>query len=391
MKKFSQVFESASTRAKLDIQDETINYIDVPNLKKYLEICDKFISDECKAIVKYLIDHNETYLSELSDDDENALAGFYNKGVPTKGSDELKELYKNIGILNKKDRLMEIPVFQSKEQFEAIINRVESPDNIILDLKSEAGRNEIAKRYEPLVHKLAKQFMGKSNLSYEELISAGNIGLAHAMNTYGKKSQKNNADLETIVGKTFTQYAAFIVRISMLEDIKHLSNTVRIPISQQNVERKETGRNTKSNTISGDKEIGASGDEGNKSLFDYMGGTDNATRDIDNEDIEKLWKAFYKKLEEKFDKTTLDIWYSSFGVNGYERMKKKDIAKQHGLVPSNISYYLYRVNTFIKTDPKMMRMMNDINELMAECKHDEDMDYDPEEGLHIKIQENNED
>ena len=122
-----------------------------------------------------------------------------------------------------------------------------------------------------------------------------------------------------------------------------------------------------------------------------MGGTDNATRDIDNEDVEKLWKAFYKKVEEKCDKTTLDIWYSSFGVNGYERMKKKDIAKQHGLVPSNISYYLYRVNTFIKTDPKMMAMMNDIYELMAECKHDEDMDYDPEEGLHIKIQENNED
>lgn len=389
MKKFSQVFEAS--KPKLDIQDNTINYIDSANLQKYLEICDKFISDECKSVIKYLIDHNDTYISELSsDNDENALAGFYNNGIPSNGSDELKELYKNIGIINKKDRLMEIPVFQSKEQFDAIINKTESPDAIILDLKSEAGRNEIAKKYEPLVHKIAKQFMGKSELSYEELISAGNIGLAHAMNTYGKKSKKNVADLETIVGKTFTQYAAFIIRISILEDIKHLSQTVRVPISQQNVERKETGRNTKSNTISGDKEISSSGDEGNKSLFDYMGGTDNATRGIDNEDVEKLWKKFFKKLEEKFDKTTLDIWYSSFGVNGYEKMKKKDIATKYGLVPSNISYYLYRVNTFIKTDKKMMEMMNDIFELMAECKHDEDMDYDPEEGIHIKIQENNE-
>jgi len=389
MKKFSQVFEAS--KPKLDIQDDTINYIDSADLKKYLEICDKFISDECKSIIKYLIDHNDTYISELSsDDDENALAGFYNKGLPSNSSDELKELYKNIGILNKKDRLMEIPVFQSKEQFEAIINKTESPDSVILDLTSEAGRNQIAKKYEPLIHKIAKQFMGKSELSYEDLISAGNVGLIHAMNKYGKKSNKNVADLETIVGKTFTQYAAFMIRISILEDIKNLSQTVRVPISQQNVERKETGRNTKSNTVSGDKEIGLSGDEGNKSLFDYMGGTDNATRGIDNEDVEKLWKAFFKKLEEKFDKTTLDIWYSSFGVNGYEKMKKKDIAAKYGLVPSNISYYLYRVNTFIKTDKKMMAMMNDIFELMAECKHDEDMDYDPEEGIHVKIQENNE-
>lgn len=389
MKKFSQVFEA--NKPKLDIQDDTINYIDSANLKKYLEICDKFISNECKSIIKYLIDHNDTYISELSSDsDENALAGFYNNWKPSNKSNELKELYKNIGILNKKNRLMEIPVFQSKEQFEAIINKTESPDSVILDLTSEAGRNQIAKKYEPLIHKIAKQFMGKSELSYEDLISAGNVGLIHAMNKYGKKSNKNVADLETIVGKTFTQYAAFMIRISILEDIKNLSQIVRIPISQQNAERRETGRNTKSNTVSGDKEISSSGDEGNKSLFDYIGGTDNATRGIDNEDVEKLWKKFFKTLEEKFDKTTLDIWYSSFGVNGHEKMKKKDIAAKYGLVPSNISYYLYRVNTFIKTNKKMMEIMNDILELMTECKHDEDMDYDPEEGIHVKIQENNE-
>ena len=146
MKKFSQVFEA--NKPKLDIQDDTINYIDSANLKKYLEICDKFISNECKSIIKYLIDHNDTYISELSSDsDENALAGFYNNWKPSNKSNELKELYKNISILNKKNRLMEIPVFQSKEQFEAIINKTESPDSVILDLTSEAVRNQIAKKY----------------------------------------------------------------------------------------------------------------------------------------------------------------------------------------------------------------------------------------------------
>ena len=390
MKKFSQVFEAA--KPKLDIQDNTINYISVPDLKSYLTITDKFISLEAKSVVKYLIDNNDKYLSELgTDKDENALAAFYNGGIKSNASEVLKELYKNIGILNKKGRLMEIPVFQTKDQFDSIITKAEAPDSVILDLETEAGRNEIAKKYMPLVHKIAKQFAGKSNLDYEDLLAAGNRGLVYAMNGYGKKTQRNNADLETIVTKTFTQYAAFMIRISILEDIKDVSQTVRVPISQQNKEREETGRNTKTNTVSGDKEVGVSGDEGNKSLFDFMGGTDNATRDIDNEDVQKLWNAFYKKLEEKFDKTTLEIWYASFGINGHEKMKKKELAEKYGIVPSNISYYLYKVNNFIKTDKKMMAMMTDIYELMAECKHDEDMDYDPEEGLHIKIKDDSED
>lgn len=390
MKKFSQVFEAA--KPKLDIQDDTINYINVPDLKSYLTITDKFISAEAKGVIQYLIDNNEKYLSELgNDNDENVLAGFYNAGIKSNATDVLKELYKNIGILYKKGRLMEIPVFQTKDQFQSIINKTEAPDAVILDLESEAGRNDVARKYDPLVHKIAKDFYGKSNLDYEDLLSAGRRGLVYAMNGYGKKTKRNAADLETIVSKTFTQYAAFMIRISILEDIKDVSQTVRVPISQQNKERQETGRNTKSNTVSGDKEVGSSGDEGNKSLFDFMGGTDNATRDIDEEDLQKLWDALYKKLEEKFDKTTLEIWYSSFGINGREKMKKKELAEKYGIVPSNVSYYLYKVNSYINSDKKILGMMEDIRDLMAECKHDRDMEYDPEEGLHIKIEDAKED
>lgn len=384
MKKFSQVFEAA--KPKLDIQDDTINYISVAELKKYLEICDKFISDEAKSIVKYLIDNNANYVKELSNgDSDNALAAFYDAGVPNTNDETLKELYKNIGILNKKGRLMEIPVFQTKEQFEGIISKTESPDQVILDLKTPQGRNEVAKRYEPLVHKMAKQFMGKSNLDYEDLISAGYTGLTYAMNWYGRKTDKNAADLETIVSKTFTQFAAFTIRGTILREITEISRTVRVPLSQLNAEKKDAGYITKNNTVSGDKPVSAKGDESSKSLFDYVGATDNATRGIDNEDAEKLWKAFFAQLEKHFDKTMIDIYYHSLGLNGYEKIKKKDLAEKYGVAQSSITYYLYKINNYIQTDKKMKAMITDIFELMAECKHDEDMDYDPEEGLHIEI------
>ena len=93
MKTLSILFEEKN--AKLKVQSDSINYISVEDLKKYLEIADKFISDETKEIINYLIVNNKTYLSELAtDDEENALVGFYNAGEPK--TPELKELYKSL-------------------------------------------------------------------------------------------------------------------------------------------------------------------------------------------------------------------------------------------------------------------------------------------------------
>ena len=78
--------------------------------------------------------------------------------------------------------------------------------------------------------------------------SAGFAGLTYAMNWYGKKTDKNNADLETIVAKTFTQFAAFTIRGTILRDVTEISRTVRVPLSQLNAEKKDTGYITKNNT-----------------------------------------------------------------------------------------------------------------------------------------------
>ena len=40
MKKLSQIINEA--KQKLDIQDDTINYISTPELQKYMEIANKF-------------------------------------------------------------------------------------------------------------------------------------------------------------------------------------------------------------------------------------------------------------------------------------------------------------------------------------------------------------
>ena len=141
-------------KVNFEIQDNTINYISSAELKKYLDVAGKFLSEETKEIVNWLIVNNKTYISDLSnDEDENALAGFYKAGVPK--DEHLKELYKLIGLLVKSGRTLEIPVFQTKEQFESIINKTAAPDEIILDLKTEKGRAIVAQKYNALSHKIA--------------------------------------------------------------------------------------------------------------------------------------------------------------------------------------------------------------------------------------------
>ena len=121
MKNFSE-FNEAKKAEELNIQDDTINYANVEDLKSYLTIANKYLSPETKEIIDWLIVNNETYLHDLDPKGtaENALAAFYNRGVPSE--EDLKELYKCIGKVKLADRLLEIPVFQTKEQFQEFCN-----------------------------------------------------------------------------------------------------------------------------------------------------------------------------------------------------------------------------------------------------------------------------
>ena len=61
MKKFSIFNEAVKEAKKLDIQPNTLNYLSVEDLDKYLKVAGKFISKEAKSICKWLIDNNEDY------------------------------------------------------------------------------------------------------------------------------------------------------------------------------------------------------------------------------------------------------------------------------------------------------------------------------------------
>ena len=82
MKNLSTVItESSNKKTKIEGVKNSINFISVEDLNKYLESADACLSEEAKEIINWLKVNNKTYISELStDDDENAIVGFYKKG-----------------------------------------------------------------------------------------------------------------------------------------------------------------------------------------------------------------------------------------------------------------------------------------------------------------------
>ena len=366
MKRISDII--AEAKKALDIQDDTVGYIDVEDLKNYKEVAARFLSDDTKAIIDWAIDNPKEYNKMIkAAKGENWLAHFYDAGVPKDVA--FKPLYKAVGNVVKSDRIMEIPFFQTDEQFRGIVNKEISPDEIILDLNSEKGRNEIAKKYDKLVWKIARSFNGKSNLSLDDLYSLGLEGLTHAMNRYGKKTDFSKTSEDKIKTYTFLSFAAYNIKNMILHGIKNDSHIVRIPVSAQQKEKKETGHNTKSNTISGDTVV-KGGEHGEKTVFDFMsdgsGGGESAASAVNQNDADKIWKEIFNELEKKFDKQTMDIWYSFNELNGHKKMKNKEIGQKYGMIPSRVTYYLYIVNSYILKNKKLRELFMDLREIVAE-------------------------
>lgn len=381
MKKFTEIIGEGKN--ELNIQEETINFIPSKDLETYLKICNKFISNESKDIISYLILNNNTYIKNLSNgNNENALKGFYDAGVPK--DESLKLLYKNIGIINKRNRLLEIPVFQTEEQFNAIINKEISPDEILLDLVSERGRNECVKKYNDLINKIVNQFVGKSKFSREELLSAAYEGFTDAMNNYGKRSNKTRVEDEKIVTKTFLQYAGQQVRFRILEDIKDLSHLVRVPRSQQKKEKEQKGYNTRDFSVSGDEGIGKDKEGNNRSMWDVLdvGLSDNSGPNKEDEEI--LINKIYELIEKHFDAKTLDIWKSCMDDREGKKMKKIDVGKKYGLSPSHVKYYLNKVNGYIQSNKEIMDLFHEL----YECVQDDRRMLDDQESTHYIVSDN---
>lgn len=311
-------------------------------LNKVNRILPTIVKDVIYLTQKYNLLDKES-IEEIKNSSKSSLkklSEIYN--IP---EDKIEDLWKILKELKTNIRLL--PQYQSKQEREMIEMGKLSKDDLTIDLESQKGRNAAAKIYMPLVYKIVTQYVGKSSLSKQELISSGLQGLTQAMNDWNK----NIGDKKV----SFKTYAGYRVQQQILNDINSLSHT----LSGFNDYAMKQGWNADTvsldNLLSGD-------DEYNQDHLSYLGTTTDKPSDK-----EALWEPIYKLLEKNFKERDINIFYRVFGLNGYKKEKSKDIAKEMGWSEGNIrNSVINKILNFLRKDKKAIEILQSIQDVYNE-------------------------
>lgn len=269
--------------------------------------------------------------------------------------DDLKDLQRILKTLGNDIKLL--PQFLNDYQRQALEQNKLGLQDLSLDLKTKQGREHVAKTYSPLVFKIAGQFVGKSSLSKEELVSAGLEGLVLAMNDY-KTSEEMEVDGKSST-QTFAQYASYRIRFSILDEINKHSRTV----SQSDYMRNKDGESSYSVSIDG--KYGKDEDGDDIKIDRIMQLSEEPDYDLTRKE-ERQWEKVFKKLEKKFSFRDCNIFYRAFGINGYDKEDGKAIAKSINVSAPFISQTIKKIVNFLRSNDDLLEVLRTIMNLY-EC------------------------
>lgn len=205
---------------------------------------------------------------------------------------------------------------------------------------NEIKRN-LPSKYDKLVNKLIKQFFSKGLTDWDQIKSMAWEGFAIAMNTYDDTKSKMN----------FTQFAAFAIRNNILTSLDNELRTVKLSAYAQK-KTTEAG-NSLYNTVSIDTKIRDDEENSGKELKLNMYENDKFS-DGD------VYGYIYQRLEDAFSERDCKIFYSIFGLNGYEEHKNKEVAKILGISEGLVSQRIKRITSWMRKDDEICEMLKNL-------------------------------
>ena len=356
MNNFTEIIKEA--RKNYDstslLSSEVTQYINRVN-----KIIPKNVQDVIYLTQKYnLLDAQS--IDEIRNASKSSLKNLSKKyNIP---EESLENLWKMLKELKAKIKLL--PQFQSAAERESIKLGKLSMDDLTIDLDSNAGRNAATKMYMPMIYKIVNQYIGKSSLSRQDLISAALQGFTDAMNNWQRES---DSDSKKVIFKT---YAAYRVQQQILNDMNEFSHTL-------------SGTNWYAVKNHGDKLDGISidsfgRDDDNEYSQDHLAmlGVDDRPA---GRDEGKLLNSLYKLIENNFKRRDVDVFYRYLGLNGYKREKSKDIARSMGMSEGNIrNSIINKMISFLKKDKYAMELLSDIQDIYNESLMIELMGFEKE-------------
>jgi RNA polymerase sigma factor (sigma-70 family) len=210
---------------------------------------------------------------------------------------------------------------------------------------TDKERNQLAKQYEPLVNKMTKQFSTKVAMSWGEIKSMAYEGLALAIKQYDEE----RSDM------SFTQFAAFAIRNNILTSLDNELRTVKMSNYAQK-KAIESG-DALFTTVSIEGNTMRDDNDSKVQLDIKLGMYSNATfADGD------VYEYLYSRIDEQFGERDRKIFYMTFGLNGYDNEKNKDIAKMLGVSEGLVSQRAKKVVEWIRKDRDLCEMLSNLLE-----------------------------
>ena len=281
------------------------------------------------------------------------------------------EEYMEISRLAKKIKaeVKGLPWFMTADDLKSVMSGQKDIGDITIDLESEKGRERCVRQYASLIVAIARKYE-HAGLSWDDLISAGQLGLTKAMNDYHKPDEyidieQGNEDKEgTKKAKTlsFKQYAGWRIRQQILNDINELSRTVRISQYQYEKNKKDGNTQGNFNTVSIDATI----DDEDGNIIDRMVELSNDNDAFNDKSANRKWARIYKLIEDKFSTRISTTFYKYFGINGYKKMSGVEIAKELGITGAAVSMNIKTVMNFLKSNKETREILTDLLELYSE-------------------------
>lgn len=207
---------------------------------------------------------------------------------------------------------------------------------------TEFEKNELVKKYEPLVNKMVRQFSEKVHAPWDDIKSMAYEGLAIAINTYD--SERSNMN--------FTQFAGFAIRNNILTSLNNELRTVKLSAYAQKkvVEYGESTFNTISidslNTNDDNTHIGMSSSK----YYSAM----SVEAKFDDGDV---FETLYYELENNFSDRDCKIFYMTFGLKNYDITKGKDIAELFNVSKGTVSVRVNIMINFIRKNEDLMEIL----------------------------------
>ena len=283
----------------------------------------------------------------------------------------MKDIYKIGKKIGNEVKLL--PQLLSAEQRQAVIDNEIEADDLTLDLESKQGRDEVARRYLPMINKMVNQFYrgGDCVLSKQELLSAAFAGLAEAIEKY-----KNPAELKKYREETgdtkkgnvsFTSYVAYKIKFQILGDIEDYGRTVKMSNYNKQKYREEHGEDANLPTEFSINNFKAHNGDGEEIEFDeFFGlggkGDQQIEKSVDFKLKKEIYQKIFERIKTKFSARDINIFFRVNGIMGFKQEAGKDLAKEFGISAPAITQLCGRIAKFIANDKVCLELWKSIQE-----------------------------